>query len=63
MATETSIKVTNGKVVIEIPYNPKSTYPMSNTGKSHMVYSTGGFQAVGDTGLKISLNLIKVLPK
>ncbi len=54
------------KVTVELLYDPTKTYPVSGTGNSYMVDGSGGFQLLQDVdvaGLKISVNLIKVIPK
>lgn len=56
------VKFDKSKLVISIPVTKESVgkAPLSKSGKTKLVASTGGFSAVADApfGLKISLNVI-----
>lgn len=67
MKTETEM-LDDGKVkvTVELLYDPSKTYSVSGTGNSYVVDGSGGFQLLQDVdvqGLKVSVNLIKVIPK
>lgn len=50
------IKMENGKLILSIPYDEQNP-PMSSTGKSFNIASTGGFQA---TPLKVKGKTVKI---
>ena len=47
----------SGEVVITVP-NPKTQLRKSQSGKTHIVASTGGFVPVPGTNVRVSLNVI-----
>ena len=53
--------INKGKLIIEVDISDKTlnAAPMSKTGKSKLVASTGGFTTVADSPVRISLNVIK----
>ena len=59
------VEYKDGHLIIKVPYNEEETYPKSASGKSNMVATSGGFQAVanGPSRLKFSLNVIESVPK
>lgn len=51
--------VVDGKLVITIDIDDeaKRKAPLSKSGKSHLVASTGGFVHIADAGVKLALNV------
>lgn len=64
------ITVKDKKIIVEMDYDPASTYPTSGSGSSYTVDTTNGFTPVpnappGPNGeiLKIAVNLNLIIPK
>lgn len=59
------VKFENGNLIITVPYAEGTDYRVSDSGKSKVVATSGGFQAIdgAPTKLKYSVNVIESIPK
>lgn len=56
MATITA-KIEKGILTLTVPLTPAAKAPLSSTGKNKVVFSSGGFQDVGE-GVRVNLTAI-----
>jgi hypothetical protein len=60
-----NVKFEKGEIVIRIPFKKDGAYPLSKSGKSRLVATTGGFSAVDgapDQSMRVAVNLIVGIP-
>ena len=50
-------KIVGNDLVITVPLTPREKSPLSNSGKTRMAYSSGGFIGVPGTDIKVSVNV------